>query len=201
MAAKIAILKSSLILKNLIYYYIYIYLFSVRHYLAETEGANFWLSVLTDLSNRGVKDILIACIDNLSGFAEAIESIYPNTEVQLCIIHQIRNSLKYVASKDQKEFMKDLKEVYKAATKDLAEQKLLDLEEKWGEKYPLVIKSWNNNWARLSQYFKYPGQIRKMIYTTNIIEGLNRQIRKYTKSKGVFTNDMALKKLVYLINF
>ncbi len=168
-------------------------------YLAESEGANFWLSVLTDLSNRGVKDILIACIDNLSGFAEAIESIYPNTEVQLCVIHQIRNSLKYIASKDKKEFMKDLKPVYKAATKELAEQKLLELEEKWGEKYPLVIKSWNNNWDRLSHYFKYPGQIRKMIYTTNIIEGLNRQIRKFTKSKGVFPNDLSLKKLTYLI--
>jgi len=167
-------------------------------YYNKTEGANFWLEVLTDLRNRGVKDILIACIDNLKGFSEAIESIYSETEVQLCVIHQIRNSLKYVASKNQKEFMKDLKLVYKATTKELAEQNLLELDEKWGSKYPLVIKSWTNNWDRLSTYFKYPEEIRKMIYTTNIIEGFNRQIRKVTKTKGVFTNEMALKKLVYL---
>ncbi|MFT7087549.1 MAG: transposase-like protein [Rickettsiales bacterium] len=116
-------------------------------YLSESEGANFWMIVLTDLSNRGVKDILIACIDGLKGFPDAINSIFPKTEIQLCIIHQIRNSIKYVASKNQKEFMEDLKLVYKVISKDLAESKLLDLEEKWGKKYPLVIKSWNNNWA------------------------------------------------------
>jgi putative transposase len=114
-------------------------------YLSESEGANFWLSVLTDLQNRGLEDILIACIDNLNGFSEAIESIYPNTEVQSCVIHQIRNSLKYVASKDQKEFMKDLKLVYKAETKELAELNFDKLEEKWGEKYPIVIKSWRTH--------------------------------------------------------
>ena len=117
------------------------------------------------LQNRGIKDILIACIDGLKGFPEAINSIFPKTEIQLCIIHQIRNSLKYIASKNQKEFMTDLKEVYQANSKDLAESKLLELEEKWGSKYPLVLKSWNNNWHNLSSYFKYSSEIRKMIYT------------------------------------
>ena len=167
-------------------------------YLSETEGANFWLSVLTDLQNRGVKDVLIACIDGLKGFPEAINTIFPKTEIQLCIIHQIRNSLKYVASKNQKEFMTDLKEVYKANSKDLAESKLLDLEEKWGKKYPIVLKSWNNNWHNLSGYFRYPAEIRKMIYTTNAVEGLHRQIRKVTKTKGSFTSQTALEKLIFL---
>ena len=167
-------------------------------YLSENEGANFWLSVLTDLKNRGVKDILISCVDGLKGFPEAINSIFPSTEVQLCIIHQIRNSMKYVASKNQKEFMEDLKLVYKANSKDMAESKLLELEEKWGKKYPLVLKSWNNNWHNLSGYFRYPPEIRKMIYTTNAVEGLHRQIRKVTKTKGSFTSQTALEKLIYL---
>jgi len=167
-------------------------------YLSENEGANFWLSVLTDLQNRGVKDILIGCVDVLKGFPEAINSIFPKTEIQLCIIHQIRNSLKYIASKNQKEFMEDLKLVYKANSKDLAESKLLNLEEKWGEKYPLVLRSWNNNWHNLSGYFKYSQEIRKMIYTTNAVEGLHRQIRKVTKTKGSFTSQFALEKLIYL---
>ena len=167
-------------------------------YLSESEGANFWLGVLTDLQNRGIKDILIACIDGLKGFPEAINSIFPKTEIQLCIIHQIRNSLKYIASKNQKEFMVDLKEVYQANSKDLAESKLLELEEKWGKKYPLVLKSWNNNWHNLSGYFKYPAEIRKMIYTTNAVEGLHRQIRKVTKTKGSFTSQTALEKLIFL---
>jgi len=167
-------------------------------YLSESEGANFWLSVLADLQNRGVKDILIACIDGLKGFPDAINSIFPNTEIQLCIIHQIRNSVKYVASKNKKEFMEDLKLVYKANSKDLAETNLLNLEEKWGKKYPLPIKSWNNNWHNLSAYFKYPPEIRKMIYTTNAVEGLHRQIRKVTKTKGSFTSQTALEKLIFL---
>jgi len=144
-------------------------------YLSENEGANFWLSVLTDLNNRGLKDILIASVDGLKGFPEAIKTIFPKTEVQLCIVHQIRNSLKYVASKNQKEFMKDLKLVYKATTKDIAEEELIRLGEKWGKKYPLVINSWNNKWENLSVYFKYPPDIRKVIYTTNIIESVHRQ--------------------------
>ena len=157
-------------------------------YVSENEGANFWLQVLTDLSNRGVTDILIACVDGLKGFPEAIEAIFPETEVQLCIVHQIRNSLKYVGSKNQKEFMVDLKRVYKAINKDLAEQELDTLADKWNDKYPIVIKSWRNNWERLSQYFKYPEDIRRIIYTTNTIEAVHRQFRKLTKTKGAFPN-------------
>ncbi len=167
-------------------------------YLSENEGANFWLSVLTDLNNRGLKDILIASVDGLKGFPEAIKAIYPQTEVQLCIVHQIRNSLRYVASKDQKEFMKDLKLVYQASTKELAEEELLKLGEKWGKKYPLVINSWNNKWDNLSVYFKYPLEIRKVIYTTNIIESVHRQFRKLTKTKGAFPNENSLMKLLYM---
>jgi transposase-like protein len=167
-------------------------------YINESEGANFWLQVLTDLQNRGLEDILIACTDNLKGFSEAILSVFPKTEVQSCIIHQIRNSLKYVASKDSKAFMKDLKLVYKADTKEIAEMELLKLEEKWGKKYPVVIDSWNRNWDKLSTYFAYTAPIRKIIYTTNAVEGFHRQIRKVTKSKGAFPSDQALLKLVYL---
>jgi putative transposase len=167
-------------------------------YVSESEGANFWLSVLSDLRNRGVEDILIASIDNLKGFAEAIQSTFPKTEIQSCIVHQIRNSLKYVASKDQKPFLKDLKEVYQATTKEQAEQQLDALEQKWGKKYPLVLNSWRNNWSKLSTYFKYDPSIRKMIYTTNAIEGFHRQVRKVTKTKGSFPSDMALLKLIYL---
>ena len=167
-------------------------------YISENEGAKFWLSVLTDLQNRGVEDILIACIDNLKGFSEAIESIFPKTEVQLCVVHQIRNSLRYVTSEDTKPFLKDLKKVYQAKSKESAELNLDELEKLWGEKYPVVILSWRNNWDRLSQYFKYPYQIRRIVYTTNTVEGFNRQIRKITKTKGVFPNDTALLKLVYL---
>jgi len=167
-------------------------------YISESEGANFWLQVLTDLQNRGLKDILIACTDALTGFTEAILSVFPKTEVQLCVVHQIRNSLKYVASKDQKEFMRDLKLVYKATSKAVAEDELLNLEEKWGEKYPVVIQSWQRNWEHLSQYFKYTEAIRRLIYTTNAVEGFHRQVRKVTKTKGSFPNDMALLKLVYL---
>ncbi|MBL1409796.1 IS256 family transposase [Sphingobacterium faecale] len=167
-------------------------------YVSENEGANFWLSVLTDLQNRGVQDILIACIDNLKGFSEAIQSIYPETEVQTCVVHQIRNSLKYVASKDQKEFMNDLKPVYRADTLDQAGLRMDELQDKWGEKYPVVIDSWRRNWERLTTYFRYDKSIRKLIYTTNTIEGFHRQVRKVTKTKGAFTSDMALMKLIYL---
>lgn len=166
-------------------------------YVAESEGANFWLGVLNDLKQRGVQDILIACVDGLTGFPEAIKGVFPKTEIQLCIVHQIRNSLKYVASKNQKEFMKDLKEVYQAPNKDTAEYNLLKLEEKWGEKYPMVIKSWQSNWEHLSHYFQYSGEIRRLIYTTNAIEGFHRQVRKYTKTKGAFTSESALFKLIY----
>lgn len=167
-------------------------------YVSESEGAKFWLSVLTDLKSRGVRDILIACTDNLSGFSEAILSIFPQAEVQSCIIHQVRNSLKYVSSKDKKTFMKDLKMVYQAPNKSQGEQALMKLEELWGKKYPVVIRSWNANWERLSTFFQYDECIKKLIYTTNAVEGYHRQTRKVTKTKGVFPNDMALLKLVYL---
>lgn len=167
-------------------------------YVSQSEGANFWLGVITDLKLRGVEDILIACIDNLKGFDEAIRTIYPCTEIQTCVVHQIRNSIKYVASKDQKIFMADLKPVYRADNEAQALTELESLKEKWNKKYPMVISSWENNWPKLSTYFKYPPDIRKLIYTTNTIEGYHRQIRKVTKNKGVFTSDMALLKLIYL---
>ena len=166
-------------------------------YLSDQEGAHHWLSVLTDIYNRGVKDILIACVDGLKGFPEAIESIYPKTEIQHCVIHQIRNSLKYVASKNQKAFMADLKPVYKAATLNAAEIALDELEAKWGEKYPMVIKSWREKWPTLSAYFKYPDYVRTAIYTTNAVEAVHRQFRKLTKTKGGFASENALLKLLY----
>ncbi len=144
------------------------------------------MQILSDLSNRGVKDILIASVDGLKGFPEAIESIYPSTEVQLCIVHQIRNSLKYVSYKDYREFVKDLKRAYKAATKETAESELDKLDEKWLKKYPIVIKSWRNNWDRLSGYFKYQEEIRRLVYTTNAVEAVHRQFRKSMKTKGAF---------------
>lgn len=167
-------------------------------YVSESEGAHFWLSVLTDLQQRGVRDILITCIDNLQGFAEAIATIFPKADVQSCVVHQIRNSIKYLASKDVKVFLKDLKQVYQAPNKQAAEQQLAELEKKWREKYPKIIESWQRNWEKLSTYFKYPEPIRRLIYTTNTIEGFHRQIRKVTKTKGAFTSDMALLKLMYL---
>jgi transposase-like protein len=151
-------------------------------YVSESEGARFWLQVLTDLKNRGLQDILIACIDNLKGFAEAIASIFPQTQVQSCVIHQIRNSLKYVSSKDQKEFLQDLKPVYAAINIASAEEALLELSAKWEKKYPLVINSWQHNWGKLSTYFQYTEPIRRIIYTTNTIEGFHRQVRKVTKT-------------------
>ena len=161
--------------------------------------------MLTDIKNRGVEDVFIACIDNLSGFAEAVESIFPKTEVQLCVIHQIRNSRKYIAWKDVKAFMQDLKQIYKARTKAAAEHNLDKLEARWGSKYPVVIGSWRRNWDRLSVYFAYAPEIRRVIYTTNIMgpcigpKGFHRQLRKVTKTKGAFTSDDALMKLLYLV--
>tara|TARA_R110001583_G_scaffold192552_1_gene359180 strand:+ start:57 stop:1259 length:1203 start_codon:yes stop_codon:yes gene_type:complete len=166
-------------------------------YLSESEGANYWLSVLTDLHNRGVEDILIACVDGLTGFPEAIASIYPDTEVQQCVIHQIRTSMKYVASKHQKAFMADLKPVYRAATRQAAEVALDELEAKWGALYPMVLQSWRRKWEYLSAYFKYPEYVRKAIYTTNAIEAVHRQFRKLTKTKGAFPNENSLLKLLY----
>lgn len=167
-------------------------------YISKSEGANFWLSVLTDLQSRGVNDILIACTDNLSGFSDAINSVFPQTVVQTCVVHQIRNSIKYVASKNQKTFMKDLKLVYQAVSKEQAAIELDKLDSKWGKDYPIVIKSWRDNWEKLTAYFEFSDAIRRIIYTTNTVEGYHRQIRKVTKNKDVFTNDTALEKLVYL---
>jgi putative transposase len=168
-------------------------------YISENEGARFWLSVLSDLQSRGVKDILIACIDNLKGFAEAIESIFPQTEVQLCIVHQLRNSFRYVPWKERKPLMQSLKSIYQAPNKDIAERALNELDLLWGEKYPAMVKSWLNNWSRLSNYFKYPSEIRRVIYTTNIIESFHSQLRKITKSKRVFSSDMSLIKLLFMV--
>ena len=171
------------------------------HWVGEgAEGANFWLSVISDLQSRGVKDIFIACVDGLSGFEEAIKAVFPKTQVQRCIVHQIRNSLKYVIWDDRKEFMRDLKKVYQAATRDEAENNLLKLGEKWGDKYAVAIRSWENNWEALSTYFDYPAQIRRLIYTTNPIEGYNRQLRKVTKNKAAFPTARSVRKLLYLAN-
>ncbi|KHG32873.1 IS256 family transposase [Sulfurospirillum sp. MES] len=167
-------------------------------YLGENEGAKFWLQVLTDLQNRGVKDILIASVDGLKGFPEAINSVFPNTQVQLCIVHQIRNSLRFVGSSNQKQFASELKSVYQAFTKEEAENELDKLEEKWGKKYPIVFTSWRNKWDNLSLYFQYPEDIRRVIYTTNIIESVHRQFRTLTKTKGAFPNDDSLLKLLFM---
>jgi transposase-like protein len=167
-------------------------------WLAESEGAHFWSTVLTDLKGRGVKDILIACVDGLKGFPEAIESAFPHTRVQLCVVHQIRNSLRYLGSKYHKEFLKDLKEVYRATTLEAAETNLLKLDEKWSSKCPSAVSGWQNNWTHLSTFFSFPAEVRKMIYTTNAVEALHRQYRKVTKTKGSFPTDDALKKMLYL---
>lgn len=167
-------------------------------WLAETESASFWLSVLTDLKARGVEDILIACTDNLKGFTEAITGVFPQTITQLCIVHQIRNSCKYVVWKDRKAFCADLKEVYGAPTRQAAEQALDNFDDKWGQKYRHAIQSWRTNWSELTNYFDFPVEIRKIIYTTNTIENLNRGIRKYTKPKVQFPDDLAAQKAVYM---
>ena len=164
----------------------------------EAEGAKFWLGICNDLKNRGVKEILIACMDGLKGLPQAIQTVFPSANIQTCIVHQIRNSIKYIASKDKKSFMKDLKEVYKAATEELALAQLDKLKETWGNSYGMVIDSWYNNWNNLSTFFDFSPRIRKMIYTTNALEGFNRQVRKYTKSRTIFPTDESLNKCVYL---
>ena len=164
----------------------------------EAEGAKFWLGICNDLKNRGVKEILIACMDGLKGLPQAIQTVFPSANIQTCIVHQIRNSIKYIASKDKKSFMKDLKEVYKAPTEELALEQLDKLKETWGNSYGMVIDSWYNNWNNLSTFFDFSPRIRKMIYTTNALEGFNRQVRKYTKSRTIFPTDESLNKCVYL---
>lgn len=167
-------------------------------WIGETESSKFWLSVLNELKNRGVQDILIICVDNLAGFSEAIGASFPDTEIQKCIVHQVRNSVRYVSYKDLKKVTADLKPIYQAASEDLGREQLQLFGEKWGTKYPLIAKSWERNWAELSTFFKYPPEIRKIIYTTNMIESYHRQLRKVTKGKSIFPNDEALLKSLYL---
>ena len=165
-----------------------------------SESANFWLSVITDLQTRGVQDIFIACMDGLSGFKEAVLAVFPLTQIQRCVIHQIRNSLKYITWTDRKAFMLDLKTVYQAATRESAEASLRQLGEKWGAKYAVAIRSWENNWEDLATFFAYPAEIRRLIYTTNSVEGYHRQLRKVTKAKSIFPTAEAARKLLFLAN-
>jgi transposase-like protein len=167
-------------------------------WIGENEGAHFWMHVLNELKARGVKDILIACVDGLKGFPEAIASIFPKTQVQLCVVHQIRASLRYVAFRNSREFIKDLKRVYRADDRTQAEEALQALEQKWEKQYPSAVAGWRQNWGNLSTYFEFPQEIRRMIYTTNAVEALHRQFRKVTKTKGVFPTDEALRKILYL---
>lgn len=169
------------------------------HWVGEGgESSNFWLSVVSDLQGRGVQDIFIACMDGLSGFRDAVLAVFPRTQIQRCIIHQIRNSLKYVTWTDRKNFMADLRLVYQAATREAAEAQLRQLNEKWGDKYAIAIRSWQNNWEDLATFFAYPAEIRRLIYTTNSVEAYHRQLRKVTKSKGAFPTPQAARKLLFL---
>jgi len=171
------------------------------HWVSDgAEGANYWLTVISDLQNRGVQDIFIATMDGLTGFSDAIHAVFPKTEVQRCIVHQIRNSLRYVSWKDRKAFVTDLKTVYKAANRETAETQLQHLTEKWNDKYAFAVRSWENNWDELSTFFNYPAEIRRLIYTNNAIEGYNRQLRKVTKNKAVFPTSQSVRKLLYLAN-
>jgi len=167
-------------------------------WIGENESSKFWLGVLNDLKNRGVEEVLIFSVDGLTGLKEAIEATYPNAEIQRCIIHQLRNSFKYVSYKDLREFSNDFKSIYKAVNEEVALDNLTKAEEKWGKKYPYAFKSWEMNWDVISPFFKYPGEIRTIMYTTNIIEGFHRQLRKVTKTKSVFPSDQALEKILYL---
>ena len=167
-------------------------------WIAQTEGAKFWLQVVTELKNRGVQDIFIACVDGLKGFPEAIEAVYPQTAVQLCLVHMVRHSLNYVSWKRRKEVAADLKTIYAAATADEAQIRLQEFDEKWGTDYPTIVKSWRSNWARITPFFDYPPEIRRIIYTTNAIESVNMSLRKITKNRGSFPSDDALLKLFYL---
>jgi putative transposase len=167
-------------------------------WIAQAEGAKFWLQVVTELKNRGVQDIFIACVDGLKGFPEAIETVYPKTAVQLCIVHMVRYSLNYVSWKLRAEVAADLRTIYIAATIEEAEQRLDEFEAKWGEAYPPIVKSWRNNWTRIIPFFDYPPEIRRVIYTTNAIESVNMSLRKITKNRGSFPSDEALLKLFYL---
>lgn len=168
-------------------------------WIGENESAKFWLHVLNELKNRGVQDVLIMSVDNLRGFTEAISACYPKTEIQKCVIHQIRNSIKYVSYKDLKRVTAELKPIYKAPTEQAALEELDQFEHTWGSKYPLMVRSWRTNWDEIATFFKYPPEIRKMIYTTNVIESYHRQLRKVTKGKAVFPTDDSLLKMLYLV--
>lgn len=168
-------------------------------YLGHSEGASFWLGVLSDLKSRGIEDILIACIDNLKGFAEAIESSFPETDVQLCVVHQVRNTMRFIPYKDSRAVIRDMKKIYKAPNIDGAKKALDEFCQQWESKYPHTTKSWQTNFERLSNFYKYPLEIRKLIYTTNVIENFHGRLRKVTKTKRLFSSDMALMKLLYLV--
>jgi len=167
-------------------------------WIGENESAKFWLTVLNELRNRGVQDILIISVDNLTGFSEAIQACYPDAEIQKCIVHQIRNSIRYVSYKDVKKITAALKPIYTASSESAALEELNQFETIWGDRYPLIVRSWRNNWAEISTFFKYPPEIRKLIYTTNMIESYHRQLRKVTKGKSIFPTDEALLKMLYL---
>lgn len=167
-------------------------------WIGQNESSKFWLGVLNDLKSRGVEDVLLFSVDGLTGIREAIQAVYPKSEIQRCIIHQLRNSFKYISYKDIKEFSKDFKSVYTAINEESALDELCSIKEKWGKQYPFAFQSWENNWDILSSFFKYPPDIKKIIYTTNIIEGLNRQFRKVTKGKSMFPSDISLEKMLYL---
>ncbi|MFQ6757655.1 IS256 family transposase [Desulfovibrionaceae bacterium CB1MN] len=201
-AVRIRVKHNGQIIKKAVYLAIAVTMTGVKEVLgmwaAETEGAKFWLAILTELKNRGVKDILIACVDGLKGFPEAIEAVYPSAQVQLCIVHLVRHSLNFVSWKQRKEMADDLKEIYSAPTAEQAETNLISFGEKWDSTHPRVSQSWQNNWQRIIPYFSYPPEIRRVIYTTNTIESLNMSLRKVTKNRGSFPNDEAMFKLLYL---
>ena len=167
-------------------------------YFGDHESSSFWRQVLHELKMRGVEDIMVVCIDNLRGFGDAIEDVYPRTDVQLCLVHQMRNSIKYMSDKDVKPMISDLKKIYKAVNMDQAIHALEQAEEKWGDKYKAVFRSWHSNWERLSNFFKYPPALRRIIYTTNPIESFHRMVRKVTKTKGAFVSEDAIVKQIYL---
>jgi len=167
-------------------------------WIGESESSKFWLGVLNDLKTRGVEEVLLFCVDGLTGLKEAIEAVFPKSDIQRCIIHQLRNSFKYVSYKHIKEFSKDFKKVYQATNEEEALENFYQVKEKWGKQYPYAFRSWESNWDSLTSFFKFPPEIRKIIYTTNIIEGVHRQFRKVTKEKSVFPNDTALEKMLYL---
>jgi transposase-like protein len=167
-------------------------------WIGENESAKFWLTVLNELRNRGVQDILIVSVDNLTGFSEAISACYPDAEIQKCIVHQVRNSIRYVSYKDVKKITAALKTIYTASSEPAANEELNQFEAAWGDRYPLIVRSWRNNWAEISTFFKYPPEIRKIIYTTNMIESYHRQLRKVTKGKSIFPTDEALLKMLYM---